>query len=105
MGEDSLKKRGSFVVLDGPDGGGKTTHVLELADWLRSRGREVLTCRDPGGTPLGNRIRPILLDRDTIHRGMRSEMLLYMASRAQLVAELILPAMERGATVVSVWVS
>ena len=101
MAEDSIKKRGWFVVLDGPDGGGKTTQASDLADWLRSKGREVVTCRDPGGTPFGNWLRSILLDRDAVQRGMRSEMLLYMASRAQLVEEWILPALKRDAVVVS----
>ena len=52
---------GRFLVLDGPDGGGKTTQVATLAAWLRAQGREVVTCREPGGTPLGDRIRSILL--------------------------------------------
>ena len=100
MTQDS-EKRGRFVVLDGPDGGGKTTQVVHLAAWLSSRGHDVVTCHDPGGTPLGSRLRAILLDRDEVTRGIRAEMLLYMASRAQLVDEIIAPALARGAFVVS----
>jgi dTMP kinase len=93
--------QGWFVALDGPDGGGKTTQAKGLAEWLRGKGREVVTCRDPGGTALGDRLRSILLDRDAVPLAMRSEMLLYMASRAQLVEEVIRPALRRGAIVVS----
>ncbi|MFO0909655.1 MAG: dTMP kinase [Isosphaeraceae bacterium] len=93
--------RGRFIVLDGPDGGGKTTQAAQLADWLRERGLDVVTCRDPGGTALGDRLRSILLDRGSLHPGLRAEMLLYMASRAQLVDERIRPALTAGQWVVS----
>ncbi len=93
--------RGFFISLDGPDGGGKTTQVVRLADWLRSLGRTVTTCRDPGATPLGERLRAILLERSSIDIGMRSEMLMYMSARAQLVEEVIRPALERGEDVIS----
>ena len=92
---------GRFIVLDGPDGVGKTTQAARLAEWLRTRGGNVVTCRDPGGTPLGERLRPILLDRHTTPIGMRAEMLLYMASRAQLVDDVIRPALEAGQLVVA----
>jgi dTMP kinase len=91
---------GFFVVLDGPDGGGKTTQAARLADWLRDQGLDVVTCRDPGGTALGERLRGILLDRDTVALSLRSEMLLYMASRSQMVEEIIHPALEAGRVVV-----
>lgn len=94
-------QRGLFVVLDGPDGGGKTTQVARLADWLRERSHTVVTCRDPGGTPLGDRLRAILLDRGTVDLSMRAEMLLYMASRAQLVSQVIRPALDAGSIVIS----
>jgi dTMP kinase len=92
---------GFFLALDGPDGGGKSTQAAMLAACLRARGRNVVSCRDPGGTALGDRLRALLLDRDSVHYGLRAEMLLYMASRAQLVAEVIRPAMARGQIVVS----
>ena len=93
--------RGFFISLDGPDGGGKTTQVVRLADWLRSLGRTVTTCRDPGATPLGERLRAILLERSSIDIVMRSDLLMFMSARAQLVEEVIRPALERGEDVIS----
>jgi dTMP kinase len=93
--------RGLFLTLDGPDGGGKTTQAARLAAWLRSRGFEVVACREPGGTALGERLREILFDRATVDLSVRAEMLLFMASRAQLVEEVIRPALEAGRVVVS----
>jgi dTMP kinase len=93
-------ERELFVSLDGPDGAGKSTQVARLVSWLRETGREVVTCRDPGGTPLGDRLRGILLDRHETEPCVRAEMLLYMASRAQLVEAVIRPALDRGAIVV-----
>jgi dTMP kinase len=92
---------GVFLVLDGPDGGGKSTQTDRLAKWLLSLGRDVVTCRDPGGTALGERLRAILLERAAVNISIRSEMLLYMASRAQLVEESIAPALAAGQVVVS----
>ena len=92
---------GLFLVLDGPDGGGKSTQAARLAAWLRGAGLEVVTCRDPGGTALGERVREILLARDAVPISLRAEMLLYMASRAQLVEDVIAPALAAGHVVVS----
>ena len=91
-----------FFSFDGIDGVGKTTQMDLLCNWLRERGQDVVTCRDPGSTPLGERVRDILLhsDADT-PIGRRCEMLLYMAARAQLVDEVIRPALAAGKTVVS----
>jgi len=102
-GSEAVRSRphpGFFLVLDGPDGGGKTTQAERLADWLRGRGFDVVTCRDPGGTALGNRLRAILMDRDTVPISIRAEMLLFMASRAQMVEEILRPALESGHIVV-----
>jgi dTMP kinase len=93
--------RGVFLALDGPDGGGKTTQAARLAAWLRQEGHQVVACRDPGSTPLGDRLRAILLDRDAIPLTLRAEMLLFMASRAQLVEQVIRPALQEGRIVVS----
>src|SRR5262245_65186586 len=93
--------QGRLLVLDGPDGGGKTTQAAALAAWLRARGIDVVTCRDPGGTALGDQLRRILQDRATTNLALRAEMLLFMASRAQLVEEIVRPALESGKTVVS----
>lgn len=92
---------GMFFSLDGIDGAGKSTQVTLLRDWLTSLGRDVITCRDPGTTEVGEAIRKVLLD--CRHHGMsrRAEMLLYMAARAQLVDEVIRPALATGKTVVS----
>jgi dTMP kinase len=90
-----------FLSIDGGDGTGKSTQAELLCQWLRERGREVVACRDPGSTPLGEAIRQLLLDRHDLPIHRRSEMLLYMAARAQLAEELIRPALEQGKTVVA----
>lgn len=90
-----------FIVLDGMDGAGKSSQVGPLVSWLEARGRRVTTCRDPGATPAGDAIRAILLDRRDLHLEPTAEMLLYMAARAQLVAEVIEPALARGEWVIS----
>lgn len=91
-----------FFSFDGIDGVGKTTQMDLFCAWLTERGEDVITCRDPGSTTLGERIREILLHSDDqTPIGRRSEMLLYMAARAQLVDEVIRPALATGKTVVS----
>jgi dTMP kinase len=93
------KLRGRFIVLDGPDGGGKSTQRDLLAVMLETTGVDVVSCRDPGGTEVGDRIRSVLLDFDLSTMNVRCETLLFMASRAQLVAEVIRPALEANKTV------
>jgi len=93
--------RGRFIAIEGIDGSGKSSQIARLADWLESTGLTVTTCRDPGATPVGDAIRAILLDRRDLHLAPTAEMLLYMAARAQLVAEVVAPAVERGAWVVT----
>jgi len=93
------KFRSRFVVLDGPDGAGKSTQIALLAQRLRGA-VEVVAVRDPGGTVIGDRIRGILLDNAHHDMAVECELLLYMASRAQLVSQVIRPALERGACVV-----
>src|SRR2546423_5508509 len=90
-----------FFSFDGVDGAGKSTQIGLLTEALRQRGREVVTCRDPGGTALGERLREILLHHHDMRINRRSEMLLYMASRAQLVEEVIRPALAAGKIVIS----
>ncbi|MEW5965887.1 MAG: dTMP kinase [Pseudomonadota bacterium] len=89
---------GKFITLEGVDGAGKSTHLAFVADWLRAQGREVLVTREPGGTPLGETLRELLL-----HQAMDAdtELLLMFAARQQHLAELIRPALARGAWVVS----
>jgi dTMP kinase len=90
-----------FLSLDGPDGAGKSTQVQRLVQWLEGQGHDVLSCRDPGSTWLGDALRGLLLGHHSGPIGPVSEMLLYMAARAQLVEEVIRPALARGQTVVS----
>jgi len=90
-----------FISLDGGDGVGKSTQIGLLAEWLRAASHDVVTCRDPGSTPLGEAIRKILLDAHDTPISRTTEMLLYMAARAQLVAEVIQPALAAGKTVIS----
>jgi dTMP kinase len=95
-------RRGRFITLEGPEGSGKTTAARHLAEWLRSRGVPTVLTHEPGGTPLGEEIRRIVLHM----RGMsddldpRTDALLYAAGRAQHVARVIRPAIERGEWVV-----
>lgn len=94
------RTRGAFLTLDGPDGGGKSTQLKRLVAWLGEQGYEAVACRDPGGTPLGEQLRAILLDRHATPISLRAEMLLFMTSRAQLVEEVIRPALDAGRIVV-----
>lgn len=89
-----------FISLDGPDGVGKSTQCRLLADWFRHRGERVTESSDPGGTAVGAVIRDLLLDRRQ-NIALPCEALLFMASRAQLVAEVIRPALESGQAVVA----
>ena len=89
-------RRGRFIVLDGPEGSGKSTQIARLAERLRGRGRDVLCVRDPGATPAGERIREVLLDPGLGHMEPATEMFLYMAARAEMVARVIRPALEAG---------
>ncbi len=101
MDKLSDKLAGRFVVIDGPDGAGKSTQVNLLAESLRAGGLEVTVVRDPGGTAIGDRIREILLDRAHGEMDVACELMLYMASRAQLAAEIIRPALAAGNCVLS----
>ncbi len=93
---DFAPLRGRFIVLDGPDGAGKTTVRQMVAEQLRAACLEVTECKDPGGTEIGDRIRSVLLDFDLTRMDVHCETLLFMASRAQLVKECIGPALETG---------
>ncbi len=89
-----------FISLDGIDGAGKSTQIDLLRQHLESKGISVICFRDPGSTKLGEAVREILLHREDIPLATTSEMLLYMAARAQLVAEQLRPALESGSTVI-----
>lgn len=94
-----MKRAGRFITFEGNEGCGKTTHLRRLRDRLVLEGRDVVVTREPGGTRVGDAIRKVLLD--VRHAGMtpETETMLYMASRAQLAAEIIRPLLERGAIV------
>src|SRR5882672_6358808 len=92
---------GKFIVFDGPEGCGKSTQTQLLRATLETRGLSVLAVRDPGTTHIGEQIRAILLNPDHLEMGMRCEMLLYMAARAQMMAEVIGPALDAGKVVLS----
>lgn len=88
-----------FVTFEGPDGSGKTTQIHLLAEHLRRAGRAVLTTREPGGTRIGNGIRQVLLDLAHTEMDPRTETLLFNAARAQLISEVIRPALAAGTIV------
>ncbi len=90
---------GRFIVFDGPDGSGKGTQLARLRDALLAEGMEVVTAKDPGGTEIGDQIRALLLHRDLSDMDVRCETFLFMASRAQLLGEVIEPALEAGKVV------
>jgi dTMP kinase len=92
--------RGRFVALEGVDGAGKSTQLSLLADELRLRGHQVVTTREPGGTALGESLRALLLDADGAP-SPPAEVLMFAAARAQLVAEVIAPALAAGRWVLS----
>ena len=92
---------GKFIVLDGPEGAGKSTQAERLVQRLRGLGRQATAVRDPGSTPVSERIRDVLLDNLLPDMDVRTEAFLYMASRAEMVARIIRPALEVGLIVVS----
>jgi len=92
---------GMFITLEGPDGSGKTTQAHLLVAWLRDHGLPVVQTREPGGSDIGDQIRDVLHDSANLRMMARTEFLLYSASRAQHVEELIMPALGAGKIVVS----
>ena len=95
-----MSKRGLFLVFEGVDGSGTTTQVEYLCKFLKGRGHEVVRTREPGGTPLSERIRHLVLDPNWKETSFLTELFLYAASRAQHVEELIAPALDRESIVV-----
>lgn len=90
---------GLFITFEGPDGSGKSTQIELIANYLRRLGHDVLCTREPGGTKIGDQIRQVLLDADNQEMSTQAEILLYSASRAQLVEQVILPHLAQGGVV------
>ena len=93
--------KGLFIVMEGPDGSGKTTQINLLKEYLEEAGYECLITREPGGTVIGEEVRQLILNPEHKEMSPVTEMLLYAASRAQLVHEVIGPALEEGKSVIS----
>ncbi|GAA3840019.1 dTMP kinase [Streptomyces chiangmaiensis] len=103
-GDDPVEAPGTngfFIALEGGDGAGKSTQSEALAEWIRAKGHEVVLTREPGATPVGKRLRSILLDVSSAGLSHRAETLLYAADRAEHVDTVVRPALERGAVVIS----
>lgn len=90
-----------FITLEGPEGSGKTSHVRPLAEFLQSLGYQVITTREPGGTQIGDQVRAVLTSLENSNMHPRTETLLFLAARAQLVEQCIRPELSQGKIVVS----
>jgi dTMP kinase len=88
-----------FITLEGPEGSGKTSQMPILADFLRQQGYEVITMREPGGTPISDQIRDVLINLKNTEMVPHTEILLFLAARAQLVDQVIKPALQAGKVV------
>lgn len=93
-------KKGLFISIEGPDGSGKSTQIRKLKEFLEEQGKEAILTREPGGTEISEKIRAIILDKNNIEMDDMTEALLYAASRAQHVAQVIKPALSEGKTVI-----
>lgn len=93
-------KRGIFITVEGTDGSGKTTQIKLMESYLREKGHDVVLTRDPGGTKISEKVRSIILDTGNTEMGRITEMLLYASARAQLVHEIVKPAVASGKIVI-----
>jgi dTMP kinase len=94
-------KKGYFITFEGAEGSGKSTQIRNAVAFLKKKGRSVVMLREPGGTRISESIRAILLDRKNVKMSHTTELLLYLAARAQIVREKILPALKKGKVVIS----
>lgn len=99
MADAQSRKRGIFITFEGGDGAGKSTHLQLVAEALRQHGEEVICPREPGGTIIGEQLRGVVLDPGNYIMTDECELLVYEAARAQLVSQVIMPALDRGAVV------
>ena len=90
-----------FITIEGPEGGGKTSHIAPLANYLTHLGYSVVTTREPGGTEIGNQVREVLTRIENTNMHPRTETLLFLAARAQLVEQCIRPQLSQGRVVIS----
>jgi dTMP kinase len=97
----SRQHPGYFITLEGPEGSGKTSHIPDLVEYLRSRGLTVFPTREPGGTSIGEQIRGVIHDLQNTEMHPRTETLLYQAARSQIVEQNIKPRLELGEIVIS----
>ena len=93
-------RKGYFISFEGVDGSGKSTQIKKLYEFFTAKGYEVVLTREPGGTDIGEKIREIILDKSNVDMAYMTEALLYAASRAQHVTEVIAPAVEAGKIVI-----
>jgi thymidylate kinase len=94
-------KKGIFITMEGPDGSGKSTQIALLKEYLEEKGYDVLITREPGGTRISEAIRGVILNKDYTEMSPVTEMLLYASARAQLINEVVGPALESGKAVIS----
>lgn len=93
--------KGLFIVIEGPDGSGKSTMAKKIGEYFSTKGRQIEFTREPGGTNISEKIRELILDRNNIEMNYRTEALLYAAARAQLVSQSIIPWLDAGKIVIS----
>lgn len=93
--------KGLFIVLEGPDGSGKSTMANKIGEYYKLKGKEIEFTREPGGTNISEKIRELILDNNNVEMDYRTEALLYAAARAQLVSQKIIPWLEKGKVVIS----
>jgi dTMP kinase len=96
-----MSKKGIFISVEGPDGSGKSTQIKKIGEYLKKQGYEIVVTREPGGTAISEAVRDIILNKDYTEMGYMTEALLYASARAQLVTEVIKPAIESGRAVIS----
>jgi len=93
--------KGLFIVIEGPDGSGKSTMAKKIGEYFSAKGRQIEFTREPGGTNISEKIRELILDKNNIEMNYRTEALLYAAARAQLVSQNIIPWIAAGKIVIS----